>query len=202
MPRKLTSKKRGDLMAAAIKVFKKKGYREASVKEIVAEAGSSTATFYRYFKSKDDLYGEIVMGFLSGFVTTWSKAYNMLTEKAGSKEEALAMMAETFRSVLEYYRYNRDIAQIVFRGVLPIDEKFMAQGDLLVNTTIDQLEEVLEAMESNDIARNIEPRVGAAITIGAVFGVAITCVIQERRDDVGTLTDQMMEIVEHGITGT
>ncbi len=188
-------------MAAAIKVFKKKGYREASVKEIVAEAGSSTATFYRYFKSKDNLYEEIVMGFLSGFVTTWSRAYNTLTEQAGSKEEALAMMAETFHSVLDYYWYNRDIAQIVFRGILPIDEKFIAQGDLLVNTTIDQLEDVLKDLKSNDIARYIEPRVGAAITIGAVFGVAMTCVIQERRDDIGTLVDQMMEIVEHGITG-
>ncbi len=199
MARKLTSQKRADLIRAAIKVFKKKGFREASVKNIVAEAGASTATFYRYFKTKDDLYEEIVMGFLSGFVNIWSKTYESLMQKNLTKEETLERMAEAFRTILDYYRYNRDVAKIVFRRIVPVDERFGERGDMIVDVTVDQLGNILKNARRAGIAKQIEPEVGAAIAIGGVFGVAVECIVEGRRDDVGRIVNEVMEVLTHGI---
>lgn len=201
MPRKLTSQKRADLLGAAIKVFKNKGYRNASVKDVVAEAGASTATFYRYFKTKDDLYEEIVMGFLSGFVSVWSGAYNSILSAGDDEGEAVEAVTEAFRSVLDYYRYNRDVAQIVFRSILPVDERFAERADMVVNTTIDQIEDVVGRLEAGGLVKNIEPRVGAAVTIGGVFGLAVDCILQGKRDDIDNLARQIVTIMMSGITG-
>jgi AcrR family transcriptional regulator len=60
-PRVLTRKEkqeqtRSDLMAAAAKVFARRGLEEASVDEIADEAGYTKGAFYSNFKSKEELY--------------------------------------------------------------------------------------------------------------------------------------------------
>jgi AcrR family transcriptional regulator len=45
----------GRLFGAALAVMKRNGYTDASVAEILAEAGLSTRSFYRHFQSKDQL---------------------------------------------------------------------------------------------------------------------------------------------------
>jgi AcrR family transcriptional regulator len=47
---------RGSLLDAAAQVIVQRGYREASVNEVIARSGLSKGTFYWHFKSKDDLF--------------------------------------------------------------------------------------------------------------------------------------------------
>jgi AcrR family transcriptional regulator len=46
---------RDDLLDAAVRVFARKGYREAGVEEIATEAGYSKGAIYWHFASKEDL---------------------------------------------------------------------------------------------------------------------------------------------------
>jgi AcrR family transcriptional regulator len=46
---------RDELLTAALKVFARRGYREASVDEIAAEAGYSKGAVYWHFSGKEDL---------------------------------------------------------------------------------------------------------------------------------------------------
>src|SRR5438270_12857050 len=46
---------RDELLAAALRVFARRGYREAGVDEIAAEAGYSKGALYWHFSSKDAL---------------------------------------------------------------------------------------------------------------------------------------------------
>ncbi len=50
---------RGRLLEAAQQVFGVSGYASATVDDIISAAGTSRATFYRYFRSKDDLFDEL-----------------------------------------------------------------------------------------------------------------------------------------------
>jgi AcrR family transcriptional regulator len=50
---------RSRLLEAAQQVFAESGYASATVDDIISEAGTSRATFYRYFRSKDDLFDEL-----------------------------------------------------------------------------------------------------------------------------------------------
>jgi AcrR family transcriptional regulator len=48
------------ILGAALKVFSKSGYRNATTKEIASEAGINEATLFRKFKSKENLFNSVV----------------------------------------------------------------------------------------------------------------------------------------------
>lgn len=50
------------IVEAGDRVFASLGYSGATVEDFIGAAGTSRATFYRYFKSKDDLFRELSRG--------------------------------------------------------------------------------------------------------------------------------------------
>jgi len=52
--------KRRDILDGALRVFLRQGFNGAGVSEIAAEAAVSKRTLYQYFRSKEDLFTEIV----------------------------------------------------------------------------------------------------------------------------------------------
>ena len=54
-----TRKKRTFVAETALRLFRERGYEHVSVDDIIAATGTSKGTFYHYFKSKDELLGEI-----------------------------------------------------------------------------------------------------------------------------------------------
>ncbi len=53
---------RARLLAAARTLFEERGYLATGVNEISAAAGVAYGTFYIYFSSKEDVFGEVVRG--------------------------------------------------------------------------------------------------------------------------------------------
>lgn len=201
MARTLTDTKREELLAAAIEVFRQKSYRDATVQEIVAETGASTATFYRYFKSKEDIYAEIVNTFLTRYIEAWSGIYALFNGEKREPEQALEIVGESLRSIFAFYRDNRDMASVIFRRVIPVDERFADQSQALVDMTFKNLEEIVGTLRSAGAVDHIEPKVGAAVTIGAVFGVALECIVEDGREDVDSLAEQVVSIMRGGVMG-
>jgi AcrR family transcriptional regulator len=52
----LTELRRREILAAAIKVFGKKGFADTSVDDVAAAARIAKGTLYLYFRSKEDIY--------------------------------------------------------------------------------------------------------------------------------------------------
>jgi AcrR family transcriptional regulator len=55
-----TEAKRSDIMDIAASVFLEQGFARASMSEIAARLGGSKATLYGYFRSKEELFVEVV----------------------------------------------------------------------------------------------------------------------------------------------
>jgi AcrR family transcriptional regulator len=58
------ARRREAILEAAKAVFRDKGYHQASVHDIIDQARIARGTFYLYFSSKQDLFGELVAEFL------------------------------------------------------------------------------------------------------------------------------------------
>lgn len=65
MVRVKTEARRLAILAAAREVFQERGFDQASMDDIAAHMGSSKATLYRYFASKEALFTELVQSTVS-----------------------------------------------------------------------------------------------------------------------------------------
>ena len=101
--------RRAQLLRAARKVFRAKGYDGATVSEIVREAGVAQGTFYHYFPSKRDA----AVSLRDGLMETMAQAVATAVESSTSFEDRLeTLIAVTFRVA----RQNADLLRLGFIG--------------------------------------------------------------------------------------
>ena len=86
--------RRAQLLKAARKVFRAKGYDGASVSEIVREAGVAQGTFYLYFPSKRDA----AVSLRDGLMETMAQAVATAVKSRTSFEDRLeSLIAAGFK---------------------------------------------------------------------------------------------------------
>ena len=79
------------LLEAGQRAFAESGYAGTRVEDIIEEAGTSRATFYRYFKSKDALFTELSrLCFVEMRVTT--RAIGSLVPGEGARDQLIEIL--------------------------------------------------------------------------------------------------------------
>ena len=101
--------RRAQLLKAARKVFRAKGYERASVSEIVREAGLAKGTFYVYFPAKRDA----AISLRDGLMETMAQAVAMAIESRTSFEDRLESL---IAAVFKVARKNVDLFKLAFIG--------------------------------------------------------------------------------------
>ena len=61
--------RRNDIVIAAIRVFARQGYADASIQEVAAEAGVAPTAVYYHFSGKEDLF-DVALGRILETITT------------------------------------------------------------------------------------------------------------------------------------
>src|SRR4030066_966718 len=85
----LIDEKRKQIIEGAMKVFKKKGYHKATVREIAKEAKIGLGSIYDYVNSKDD----ILSLFFENYVTTF---FQKVRSRASLIDDPLLRLEVTF----------------------------------------------------------------------------------------------------------
>jgi AcrR family transcriptional regulator len=93
-----TRKKKYLVAETAFRLFRERGYDNVSVDDIIAATGTSKGTFYHYFKSKDELLGELPQRQLA-VLERWAKERSPL--RIGSLESHMLQLFLYLGSVLE-----------------------------------------------------------------------------------------------------
>jgi len=87
--RKDPETRRGDLLAAASKVFASKGVAAAAVSDIVKAAGVAQGTFYLYFDTKNDVVNALAENMAGAMVAAVERA--VASTDAGAVEKLRAL---------------------------------------------------------------------------------------------------------------
>ena len=90
----LIDEKRRQMIEGAIKVFNKKGYHKATVREIAEEARIGLGSIYDYVNSKDD----ILYLFFENYVNTF---FAKVKSRASQISDPVLRLEVTFRAFLE-----------------------------------------------------------------------------------------------------
>jgi AcrR family transcriptional regulator len=103
------------ILQAARSVFSRKGYRAATVGDILDEARVARGTFYRYFPDKRQVFYELVRGLFNGIYEASSV---MLTEGAGA---SAGQMHDGFAHCYRIFIDNKDLLLAYLREGLVAD---------------------------------------------------------------------------------
>jgi AcrR family transcriptional regulator len=100
--------RRGEILTAARSVFAERGYASATLDEIAARADFAKGTIYNYFKSKEEIFFEVVQSVLIDFAVM---AQNAVGEGGSAREIFYRFAAHTFK----YFGTHGDVLRIVAR---------------------------------------------------------------------------------------
>jgi AcrR family transcriptional regulator len=159
-----TQEKKNAIIAAALELFRKKGFVAVSIKEIAALANVSQVSIYNYYNSKDALVKECTNRLMK---ETLQKARNLLPCKMEYKEKLLKAFSlgsdSTFQSLFDYFStealddkvflhlctesIDEQLAEI-FRDYIELGKQEGAIDDSISTSTI------LEYMEAINTAKS------------------------------------------------
>src|SRR5438034_4015839 len=115
--------RRQQLLDAATWVFARKGYRHASIGDIIARAGVARGTFYLHFKSKEQIFLAIVESF-HGLVKAALARLDDGADAAARAGGAMRLLQESFQQWLELFATHRDATRVVLKEARSIDPRF------------------------------------------------------------------------------
>jgi len=94
------------ILKVAEKIFSQKGYSLATMDQIAEEAQFSKVTLYRYFKSKSEIFLEIIN---KSFDEMYQKMARILEEKTAAEEK----LRELIHCISSYYHRKKNLARIL-----------------------------------------------------------------------------------------
>ena len=153
--------RRAQLLRAARKVFRAKGYDGASVSEIVREAGVAQGTFYLYFPSKKDAAVSLVDGLMENMAQAVATA---IESRTSFEDRVESMIAAAFKVA----RKSADVLRLSFIGAdetHPQMHSESPQHTSVLRAITDLFTDAADAGEM-EITDAMDPEMAARLALG------------------------------------
>jgi AcrR family transcriptional regulator len=180
------------ILEKAAEVFARKGYRLASVSDIVESAGIGRGTFYLYFQSKKDIFGELIEVFFSGFEAQLEENHAYL-EAAFKGGNILGTWRDNMLRILEYHKKNPDLTAIVYREAIGSDEDFSAKMEQMSGIARKILEEEFRMMRKRGMVREMDVGVITTMVMGSSINVIMEQLSKGGLTDLERMADTIVE---------
>jgi TetR/AcrR family fatty acid metabolism transcriptional regulator len=186
--------RRQQILAAAVKIFAKKGFHASRVGDIAEEAGIAYGLVYHYFASKEDLLETI-------FRTTWTEMLARVREV----EEAGVPASEAVRQVtallLRTWRRDADLVRVLVREVTR--NQYVEQEIEEISDAMDALERIVRrGQETGEFRSELDPRLAAVVFYGALEEVLTGWVLgqlPDRDEDIARAEKNVVALLTGGL---
>lgn len=151
--------KKNEIISSAIRVFREKGYAATSIQDIVVDCGIGRATFYGFFKNKDEI-------FIDCFDRLFSELFKGVWDEIRREQDPLVRLHKRAKIFLSSYEKWAD-AMNLFRGASlsknPLFQEKLDQVMKQIGSTVAR--DVENAAESGQI-RPINSTLAGYVTMG------------------------------------
>ncbi len=110
--------RRAQILAEAVRVFAEKGYHATNIADIAKRLGLGHGTFYRYFRSKLDIFDAVVDGIVSAIA---GLVLEEAADEAESLEDYRAQLGRIGRRFFAIFEANDRLARLVFYEGIAVD---------------------------------------------------------------------------------
>lgn len=160
-------KRRNEILAAGLDLFIRKGYAATKISDIAQLVGMSVGLLFHYFRSKEELYEELIRVGISG----------PMSFMAPTDKEPLAFFEDAAKQILDYVKTESFSAkmfvlmsQAFYNGAAPQSVKNMLQGfDIFAPTAL--------LMQKGQVNRTI--REGDPYALGIAYWCAIQGIVEQ-----------------------
>lgn len=152
--------KRKRILSAAVRTFGSRGYHEARIAEIAAQAGVAEGTVYLYFRNKEDLLGVVFDETMDG-VLAEGRAIAAAVEPAA---ERLVRLVDGHIRLLAGDRELASVFQIELRRSARLVERFSRSKLVEYFRLLDQV--IKDGIRTGEFRRDLDSRVAVRILFG------------------------------------
>lgn len=161
----LREKRKEQIILAAIKVFGNYGYYKGTVNKIAEHAGLGKGTIYEYFKSKEEIFEEMLLYILDKYMESITEEIN---REISSKEKIQNLLDLQFN----FFTENKSIVEQTFYRVDNTSSK-LREKVKIVHVTIYKIINsiVLDGIEKGEIDEQINKELITMMLMNALNGM-------------------------------
>jgi TetR/AcrR family fatty acid metabolism transcriptional regulator len=152
--------RRRQILAAATRVFARKGFHACRVGDIAKEAGVAYGLMYHYFSSKDELLETI-------FRDTWTQMVERIREVEDSNVPAREQVRRVSALVLRTWIRDPDLIRVLVREITR-SPHLQEEVDEIGHAFAALERIVRRGQEQGELRADLEPRVAAYVFYGAL----------------------------------
>ncbi len=160
------SQRRDEILAAAKKVFARKGFHATTIADIAKEAGLAYGSVYWYFDSKDDLFHALIAAQEYALRTHVAVALAASGTRFGYAE---APFRATLQATFEFFEADKATAKLLFRDAYALDNRFDKHLGGIYERFIDDIESLIVAAQERGDVLAAPPRM-VAYTLTVLIG--------------------------------
>jgi AcrR family transcriptional regulator len=192
------TERRQQILHAAREVFAKRGYHQATIDDIVAQAGVARGTFYLYFEDKRAVFSDLIDRFSAKLTMA------IVSIATDDPQRTVAeQVHQNIRTIIATCLADRTMTRILFTDAVGLDSDFDRKLGTFYDTLVQMLTESLKEGQLIGIVGDGEPRVLAYLSLGALKELlyqAVTLGLAEESAEV--LTNHVYSFLSQGYLRT
>ncbi len=186
------AQRRRELLAAARNVFAARGYHDAKIDDIVAEASVSKGTFYLYFPDKRSIF--------EALVDNLRQQLEQSIVRVDLLGDVAEQVRQNIRSVLDAFLADPALTRIFFSYAAGLDPEFVQKVRAAEQVLLQILDEALRDGQALGIVEQGDPHVLAVFTFGGLKHLLLDACeraplpLPERE----RVVDEIFRMLDHG----
>ena len=159
--------RRSAILKAARKLFFDRGFKNVTVDNIAAKAEVSKGSVYLYFKSKEEIYTQIL---INDSINSFQDLEKKFSAKDAPAEELLLAFADNY---IDYFLNENELFRILMTFMLHADDMILTdeQNAQLLQATNDNIKFVSEILQKGVDAGEFSPITNIKQAQNAIWGL-------------------------------
>jgi AcrR family transcriptional regulator len=197
--------RRDQILATAISLFSRNGFRGTTTKEIAKAAGVSEAMVFRHFDTKEALYGAILDDkACREDVGKFAWENNAALQDAIAVGDDFAVFYNIALSTLEKHQLNESFLRLIFFSALEEHELAARFFSDFVERVYDFIGNYIHRRQIEGAFREIEPRTAVRAFLGMLIHHSLNNILWDKERRVLNISNEeaaksFAEVLLHGI---
>ncbi len=181
------------ILRVAEKIFAEKGYRMASVTDIVEASNIGRGTFYLYFNSKKDIFLRLIETYFQSFAAILRENHRELEQIIRNGGDVLEAWRENVEKILAFHNENPYLTFIVYQEALGRDEDFSLKVDELSRLAKKLYLEEFRLMAKHNLIRRCNLELVTSIVTGSTVTFIMEHLLKKKKVNVKALARELVE---------